>query len=94
MGKNEGTYRVTIRVTKEMDSKIREWAKKLALSNGQLAGVALMAGMDKLIMAISPVDGLSDDQLKRVFQVTGVAPVKQDLLGSTQRAKQGGEDEG
>lgn len=62
------TKRVTARVSEEMQQKIAMWAVKLGLTQAQLMGMAIQAGLDSIIRAVSPVDAMSTQQWAAIMK--------------------------
>lgn len=54
--------RVNVRVPDQIFEKAGVWSEKLGVSKSQLMGMAIQAGLDSIIRAISPVDSISPDQ--------------------------------
>jgi predicted DNA-binding protein len=71
--------RATVRISNEAFQKLEYWSKKLGISRGALAGMAIEAGIDALIRAVSPVDSLNDAQLKRFLDVFAEKGVSVDV---------------
>lgn len=69
------TKRITARVPDDVNEKLDIWYVKLGLTKSQLAGIAVQAGLDSVLRAISPVDSLSELQLARILRVAEAAGV-------------------
>lgn len=58
--------RVTARISDELSDKLNHWSKKLGLTKSQLAGMAITAGFDAILRAVSPVDALTAEQWAKI----------------------------
>lgn len=56
------TKRVNVRVSDAIFEKTAVWAERLAVTKSQLMGMAIQAGLDSIIRAISPVESITSDQ--------------------------------
>lgn len=81
------TKRVMARVPDEVGEKISVWSKRLGLNQSQLTGMAIQAGLDSIIRAVSPVESMSPTQWaaimeameKRGFSLEGVRLASEEL---------------
>lgn len=65
--------RITARISDELNARLDAWCVKLGVNKGQLAGICITAGFDAVIRAVSPVDSLNDEQLKRIVTLSGLS---------------------
>lgn len=54
--------RVNVRITEEVDEKVKVWSNKLGISQSQLMGMAIQAGLDTIIRAVAPAETFSAGQ--------------------------------
>lgn len=85
--------RTTARVSDEIKGKLKEWSKKLGVTESQLAGMAITAGLGAILRAVSPEDAVSPELLAKVtlamnqlneadLQKLGVSYEKKEALSS------------
>lgn len=79
--------RVNIRITKEMNDKLDDWAGKFGITKSQLGGMSLMAGFDAIIRTVSPVDSLNEDQLAKIFRAVGLTDEQVKVALETENTK-------
>jgi antitoxin component of RelBE/YafQ-DinJ toxin-antitoxin module len=60
--------RVTARIPDEVDEKVKVWSLKLGVTQSQLMGMAIQAGIDSIIRAVSPVDAMSPSQWAAIIK--------------------------
>lgn len=70
---NKMSKRITARISDDLNAKLDSWCAKLGVNKGQLAGICITAGFDAVIRAVSPVDSLNDEQLKRIVTLSGLS---------------------
>lgn len=68
--------RITSRIPVDVDEKMKLWCERLGVTKAQFSGMCIQAGIDSVIRGISPIDSLTDDQLKRVLRLGADASVK------------------
>lgn len=74
--------RVMARVPDDVAEKIEKWSERLGVSQSQLMGMAIQAGLDSIIRAVSPADSLTSDQwatLFKAFVAQDIVPGKTDF---------------
>lgn len=54
--------RVQARLPDDVYEKLFTWAERLGVNASQLSGMAIQAGLDSIIRAVSPMDSLKPDQ--------------------------------
>lgn len=60
--------RIQARVSDDMYDKLSMWAERLGVNMSQLSGMAIQAGLDSIIRAVSPVESLSPGQWAVIFK--------------------------
>lgn len=65
--------RITARISDDLNEKLDAWCAKLGITKSQLGGICITAGFDAVIRAVSPVDSLNDEQLKRIVTLSGLS---------------------
>lgn len=71
------TTRVNVRVTRPLDEKAAMWADKLGISKSLLYAMAIQAGMDSIIRAVSPVDSITPQQWADIVTAIEVKKAKE-----------------
>jgi len=60
--------RMMARVPDDVAEKIESWALRLGLSQAQLMGMAIQAGIDSIIRSVAPMESYSDKQIAAIFR--------------------------
>lgn len=60
--------RIMARVADETAEKIAYWAKRMGISQSQLASICIQAGIGSIIRAISPEDAFTPQQLALIIK--------------------------
>lgn len=64
--------RIQARVSDDMYEKLLSWADRLGVNVSQLSGMAIQAGLDSIIRAVSPADSLSPDQWAKIIKAVEI----------------------
>lgn len=64
--------RVAARIPDQTAEQVVAWSKRLGLTQSQLMGMAIQAGLAHIIGAISPLDIYTEDQLQKLAKAMGV----------------------
>lgn len=70
--------RVNVRLPDDVFEKASVWSVKLGVSKSQLLGMAVQAGLDSIIRAISPVDSISPEQWAELVRAYEAKREKED----------------
>jgi len=60
--------RIFATVPDEFFVKFMVWCDRLAVSQAQLGGMAMQAGFDSILRAVSPIDSIEADKLAEIVQ--------------------------
>lgn len=58
--------RVMARIPDEVAEKIVSWSSRLGITQSQLMGMAIQAGLDNIIRAISPAESITPELLAKI----------------------------
>lgn len=61
-------HRIATRVSDELGAELADWAKKLGVTQSQLAGMAIHAGWGSILRAIAPEYAISPDKLADIIK--------------------------
>lgn len=67
--------RITARVPDDVGEKLAIWSERFGVTQSQLAGMAIQAGMGSILRAVAPEEAISPDVLAQVI----ASMKKQDL---------------
>lgn len=68
--------RINLRCDDDVYIMLVEWAKKLGITQSQLGGMALKAGLLRVIQSMDPIGGLSEEQLSKIISAAANAGVE------------------
>lgn len=71
--------RVYARISDEIDEKLRMWAPRLGVDMSQLAGMAIVAGLDSILRAVAPAESLKPEQWAAIFAAMERQGIKPDV---------------
>lgn len=77
--------RVTARIPDEVDEKVKVWSEKLGVTQSQLMGMAIQAGIDSIIRAISPADALTPVQWAAIVKAVEEQNLPKEKPGEEQK---------
>lgn len=60
--------KITVRLPEDVSRKLRQACDRYGLTISQLGGMALQSGLDTILRAVSPMESLSVDQLRKLLQ--------------------------
>jgi len=60
--------RITVRIPDDVCEKVYLWSGRCGVTVSQLGGMAVQAGIDSIIRAISPVESLTPDQWAAIIR--------------------------
>lgn len=61
-------HRIQTRVSDELGADLADWAKKLGITQSQLAGMAIHAGFGSILRAIAPEYSISPDKMADIIK--------------------------
>lgn len=67
--------RIQVRVSDPIYDRVFMWADRLGVSVSQLSGMAIQAGLDSIIRAVSPVDSVTPEQWAKIAQAMEIRRV-------------------
>lgn len=60
------TVRLSSTVSDETAEKILYWSKKLNINKSQMINISILAGLDTVIRAISPMESMTPEQIVQI----------------------------
>lgn len=72
--------RVTVRIPDEMAEKVAHWADRLGVTQSQLMGMSMQAGMDNIIRAVAPAESITPELLAKIAKAIELEGGKKDEI--------------
>lgn len=66
------TKRVMARVPDEVAEKVVKWAARFGISQAQLLGMSIQAGLDSIIRAVAPAESVPPEILAKIAQALNI----------------------
>lgn len=60
--------RIGAYVTPELNDRLDQWSGKIGITKSQLIAMSIMAGLDSIVRAVSPVESVEPEQWAKIIE--------------------------